>query len=144
MSAWEPPPPQSGLDPADPNSLQPDGPAVATPSSAGRDFSAANWVGASVPLVAAVLALLSGLSVEVDINGSWGGNETLLSLLAVIGIAIVFGAPLLFMFRSWGPERSAGVKFFLVLGIAGAYLAAGVASFVLWISVAFTRDPPEC
>ena len=111
MSAWQPPPPLSGLEPADPSSLQPDGAPSDVHSSERRGFSSANWIGASLPLAAAVLALLAGLSVEVDRNGTWGGNETALSLLAVIGIAVVFGAPLLFMLRGWRAERTGGSKF---------------------------------
>jgi hypothetical protein len=97
-----------------------------------------------LPLLAASLALIAGLSTEVTPRGSWGSNEMLLSLIAVGAIAAIAGAPLLAMFQAWRPERSTAFKLFLFLGISAAYLVAAAASLALSIVVSFTRDPPEC
>ncbi|MBT8239696.1 MAG: hypothetical protein KJN63_00540 [Acidimicrobiia bacterium] len=100
--------------------------------------------GAALPLVAASFALLSGLSTEVSPSGSWSWDDTLKAVLVVAAIGVIAGSALFAMFGSWGPERSGWFKLFVVLGIAGAYLASAAASFVLAFVVSFTRDPPEC
>jgi hypothetical protein len=106
--------------------------------------STASLIGAALPLLAAGFALISGLSTEVTPSGSWGFNDTVEAVLAVVGIGALAGVCLVALFRAWGSERSGWFKFFLFLGIACVYLASAVASLVLAFMVSFTRDPPEC
>ncbi len=100
-------------------------------------------VAGSLPLVAATIGLLSGLSVGIRGSGSWTLAHMVEALTATAFIGFGFGGLLVAMFLRWSRARSTG-RFFLFVFIALAYGLAALASLVLYIGIAITRDPPEC
>lgn len=106
--------------------------------------SSATVVGAGLPLLAAGLALLTGLSTEVTPGGSWGWDQTALAVLAAVGVGVVAGFLLFTMFRAWRRDKPVWFRLFLLLGIATIYLLSAAASFILSVTISITRDPPEC
>lgn len=90
-----------------------------------------------------MIGLLAGLSVEISGSGSWTLSNTLAALMATAFIGFGCGALLITMFRRWNRAGSTG-RFFLAVFMTLTYAVAAFASWVVYVAIAITRDPPEC